>query len=134
MVLHVIFNSVPEEIKRFKNWVLWRLEERDGKNTKIPYQRNGRRADTTNPDTWDTYNYIESTGTKSDGIGFVFSEDAGITGIDWDKVRDPITGKWDEEALEEILSLGSYAELSQSGTGAHVLIKCTFRTPANIGQ
>jgi putative DNA primase/helicase len=123
MVLHVIFNSVPEEIKRFKNWVLWRLEERDGKNTKIPYQRNGRRADTTNPDTWDTYNYIESTGTKSDGIGFVFSEDAGITGIDWDKVRDPITGKWDDEALEEILSLGSYAELSQSGTGAHVLIK-----------
>jgi putative DNA primase/helicase len=123
MVLPVILNSIPEEIKRFKNWVLWRLEERDGKNTKIPYQRNGRRADTTNPDTWDTYDYIESTSTKSDGIGFVFSEDTGIIGVDWDKVRDPITEEWDEEAFEEIIGLSSYTELSQSGTGAHVLIK-----------
>jgi len=57
MVLPVIHNSIPEEIKFFKNWVLWRLEERDGKNTKIPYQINGRRADTTNPDTW---GYIQS--------------------------------------------------------------------------
>jgi putative DNA primase/helicase len=123
MVLPVILNSIPEEIKRFKNWVLWRLEERDGKNTKIPYQRNGRRADTTNPDTWDTFDYIQATRTKSNGIGFVFSEDTGIVGADWDKVRDPETGEWDKEALAEILSLGSYAELSQSGTGAHVLIK-----------
>ena len=68
-------------------------------------------------------NYIESTGAKSDGIGFVFSEDTGIVGIDWDKVRDPETGEWDKEAFEEIKLCGSYAELSQSGSGAHVLIK-----------
>ena len=126
MPLPVIFDSIPEEIKRFPNWVLWRLEERDGKYTKIPYQRNGKKADTTNPDTWDKYNYIESTRVESDGVGFVFSEDTGIIGIDWDKVRDPETGEWDEEILEEIKSLNSYAELSQSGTGAHVLIKGTI--------
>lgn len=126
MPLPVIFDSIPDEIKRFPNWVLWRLEERDGKNTKIPYQRNGKKADTTNPDTWDKYDYIVSTRVERDGIGFVFSEDTGIIGIDWDKVRDPETGEWDEEILEEIKSLNSYAELSQSGTGAHVLIKGTI--------
>ncbi|MCK9576814.1 MAG: hypothetical protein M0R51_12905, partial [Clostridia bacterium] len=123
MVLPVIYDSIPKEIKSVDNWVLWRLEERDGKNTKIPYQRNGKRADSTDPDTWDKYEFIESTRVKSDGIGFVFSEDTGIMGIDWDKARDPVTGEWNPEVFEEILSLGSYAELSQSGTGAHVLIK-----------
>ena len=57
------------------------------------------------------------------GIGFVFSEDTGIIGIDWDKVRDHKTGEWNKDALDEIKSCGSYAELSQSGAGAHVLIK-----------
>ena len=119
--------SIPNELKDVSNWVLWKLEERDGKNTKIPYQTNGKRADSTNPDTWNRFEFVEQAlirrKNQFSGIGFVFSEDTGIIGIDWDKVRDPETGEWDEEILEEIKSLNSYAELSQSGTGAHVLIK-----------
>ena len=130
MVLPVNVDSIPDELKNVSNWVLWKLEERDGKNTKIPYQTNGKRADSTNPDTWNKYDFTESffsrRGGKFSGMGFVFSEDTGIIGVDWDKVRTADTGEWDKEALEEIISLGSYAELSQSGTGAHVLLKGTI--------
>lgn len=135
------FNSIPTELKGSPNWVLWKLENKRDKTakvdidpeagkpklTKVPYQINGKRADSTNPDTWNKFEYIErafirGNGTFS-GIGFVFSEDMGIVGIDWDHVRNPETGEFDKEVLEEITSLGSYAELSQSGTGAHVLVK-----------
>jgi primase-polymerase (primpol)-like protein len=121
------FDSIPEELKVYPNWVLWKLEERDGKYTKIPYQVYGKRADTTNPKTWATFESVKETFLNSkrkyNGIGFVLTEKAGIIGADWDKVRDPITGDFDKEALEEILCLFSYGELSQSETGAHVLIK-----------
>jgi putative DNA primase/helicase len=127
MPLPIDVHSIPEEMKSLRNWVLWKLEERDGKNTKIPYQKNGKRADSTNPDTWDSFEVVEQAFIRRrkqfSGMGFVFSEDAGIIGIDWDKVRDHETGEWNEEILEEIKSLNSYAELSQSGTGAHVLVK-----------
>jgi len=127
MASPVNFDSIPEEIKAIDNWVLWRLEERSGKYTKIPYQTNEKKADATNPDTWNIFDNAKQAlirrGNEFSGIGFVLSENTGIIGIDWDHVRDPKTGDWDKEAFEEIKSFGSYAEISQSGTGAHVLIK-----------
>lgn len=125
----MLFNpeNIPNEIKSLNQWVCWNEETVKGRKTKIPYQVNGRKADTTKLETWESFGnilrtFINEKG-KFSGIGFVLSEDVGIVGIDWDHVRNPDTGEWDEEALEEILSLKSYAELSPSGIGAHVLIK-----------
>jgi putative DNA primase/helicase len=114
------FDLIPAELKADPNWVLWQLEERNGKNTKIPYQANGRKADTTNPETWADYYSVEQASGAFSGIGYVLTESSGIIGIDWDHVRDT---ERNEEALEEIKSCGSYAELSQSGSGAHVFVK-----------
>ena len=33
-----------DELKAQRRWVLWRLEARDGKETKVPYQADGRKA------------------------------------------------------------------------------------------
>jgi putative DNA primase/helicase len=78
------FDSIPEELKAYPNWVLWKLEERYGKYTKIPYQVNGKKADTTNPKTWVTFESVKETflhsKRKYNGIGFVLTEEAGIIG------------------------------------------------------
>ena len=44
-----------EALKAQRRWVLWRLEKRDGKETKVPYQPNGHKALSTEPRTWRTY-------------------------------------------------------------------------------
>lgn len=49
------FAGVPDELKAEASWVLWRYEHRDGKPTKAPRQTNGRRADSTKPETWTTF-------------------------------------------------------------------------------
>jgi putative DNA primase/helicase len=41
--------------------------------------------------------------------------------VDFDHVFDPSTKTFDKTALEDILSLQTYAEMSPSGTGAHAL-------------
>lgn len=133
MPLSVNVDSIPEELKNIPNWVLWKLEERGGEKTKIPYQVNGKRADSTDPNTWGNFEVIYETyqgnGEKYSGIGFCLSEETGIIGVDWDKVKKPDTEEWNDETLSEIMGLGSYAELSQSGTGAHVLIKAVIPGP-----
>lgn len=56
------------------------------------------------------------------GVG-VNLEQAGLIGIDLDGVVNKETGEIDQQALKTVDYLGSYAELSVSGTGLHVLVK-----------
>jgi primase-polymerase (primpol)-like protein len=44
------FDSIPEEMKELKQWVLWKFEMRVNgeKLTKVPYQLSGQKADPTN--------------------------------------------------------------------------------------
>src|SRR5665647_856134 len=130
MALPVNIDLIPEEMKALKNWILWKYEDRrnkDGniKKTKVPYQVNGKKAESTDPDTWGSFENIirifERFPNIYNGVGFVFSENSGIMGLDFDHVRDTESGIWDKNALEEIKSLNSYAEMSPSGTGAHVI-------------
>nr|WP_246308266.1 hypothetical protein [Halosimplex rubrum] len=75
----------------------------------------------TNNDSFETaLEYVE-TG-NADGVGFVFTDDDPIVGVDLDDCRDPETGDVDDAALDIIERLDSYTEISPSGTGYHVLI------------
>lgn len=132
--------SIPEELKKRNQWVLWKLEKRiptDEKETKVPYAITGRRASADDPGTWASFQdaldaYLRSPGIYN-GLGYVFSTDDPFTGIDLDS--DPGKGEfvcmYDEgllgiltdEAEEIISALNSYAEYSQSGTGIHVIVK-----------
>ena len=118
--------TIPQELKGFNQWVLWKLEQKNGRTTKVPYNKSGFKASVSDPSTWMNFEeahatYINSNGRYT-GIGFVFTELDPFIGFDWDHVRES-TGQFEPGILEEIKNLNSYAEISQSGEGAHVIAK-----------
>jgi primase-polymerase (primpol)-like protein len=121
-----VFDKIPGELQALRQWLLWRLEERNGRMTKVPYQPNGRHADVTAPRTWNAFDVCVralQTGRFS-GIGLVFAKGAAsYAGVDLDKCRDPQTGVTERWAVQIIKDLGSYTELSQSKTGWHIIVK-----------
>ncbi|MFD1565779.1 hypothetical protein ACFR99_19835 [Haloarchaeobius amylolyticus] len=117
---------LPEELRERDQWVCWKEEPRDGKPTKIPVTPgSGAFASSTDPETWASFETaLEYTNTgNADGIGFVFTDDDPIVGVDLDDCRDPASDDVDDTALDIIERLDSYTEISPSGTGFHVLIK-----------
>jgi primase-polymerase (primpol)-like protein len=119
---------IPESktIKPLNQWVTWRREERDGKPTKVPYSPlTGTRASTTDPGTWGGYTEAVAACEERghDGVGFVFTEEDAFCGVDLDGCVDPETDEVEPWAQEVVDELDSYAEISPSGTGVHVLVK-----------
>ena len=117
--------AVPDSLLEYDQWLCWRAEERDGKATKIPVDpETGEFASTTDPDTWATFETAREQvqfGTEN-GLGFVFTDDDPIVGVDLDDCRDMKTGQIDDWAKDVIETLDSYTEISPSGTGFHVLV------------
>jgi putative DNA primase/helicase len=129
------FDRIPDELKRLAQWVNYRQEERGGKSTKVPYQARAPtvRASSTDPATWGTFEEAREAYEKYaseawrehgiepvSGIGFTFTRESRIVGIDFDHCRDRATGEWDADVLKLVLALGSYTEISPSGEGLHV--------------
>ena len=115
------YAAVPDAMKRERRWVNWKYQIRDGKRTKVLHTPGKGQASSTDPSTWRTYEECSHAEQFYDGIGFVLGN--GWLGIDWDDVRDPKTGEWLPGIEEEIKSVGSYAEISPSGRGAHVIAR-----------
>lgn len=117
---------IPTELKERNQWVLWRLELRDGKPTKIPYTPARKKASSTDEQTWTSFDNVIKTYEQSNGyfkgIGYVFSNEDPFTGIDLDDcVNDE--GELNSEAKQVVKELNSFTERSQSKTGVHVIIK-----------
>ena len=109
-----------------RQWLVWRSEERDGKPTKIPYSPlTGQRASSTTPETWAGYREAVRACEEHGygGVGFVFTPEDDLCGVDLDSCLDPETGEIEGWAREIIEELDSYAEISPSGTGVHVLVR-----------
>jgi len=122
-VLLVNSDSIPDELKRIDAWVLWCAvwdEERQCFN-KVPYQTNGKKATSTHPNTWASFESVMGCYDHGnyEGIGFVLSAENGYSCVDIDNIEsvDDLP-----ELAQEIVNL-SYAELSPSGNGVHVWIK-----------
>lgn len=117
--------NIPDELKGFPNWVLWKLEKRDGeaKDTKVPYQLNGKKAMPNNSRTWSSWGEVWAKCPEYSGVGIMFAQKMGIVGIDFDDVRNPENGEIDPTALNEVSTLNSYTEVSPSGTGLHTFVK-----------
>ncbi|QEL88517.1 phage/plasmid primase, P4 family [Bacillus mycoides] len=117
------FNEIPAELKALPQWILWKFETRNGKQTKVPCQVTGEMAQANNRRTWSTFAtavkfYLEG---DYDGIGFVFSRQDNYIGIDIDKCV--VDGKTNAFATEIIDTLDSYTEFSPSEKGIHIIIK-----------
>jgi putative DNA primase/helicase len=118
-----------QNIWDLRQWVCWRSEERDGKRTKIPYSPlTGKRASSTDPETWGGYPEAVKACREGgyDGIGFVFTKDDSFCGVDFDRCRDAETGGIEPWAQEIIQELDSYTEISPSGTGVHILLSAVL--------
>jgi putative DNA primase/helicase len=118
--------ELPDALVERDQWVCWREEQRDGKPTKVPVTPgSGGFASSTDSDTWRSFEaaveYLETGDVE--GIGFVFTEDDPIVGVDLDDCREPDTGEAEPPAPDIIDRLDSYTEVSPSGTGFHVLLK-----------
>lgn len=104
-------------------WVNYRLIQKDGKMTKVPYSPVTKTpASSINEAGWDTY---EASKKVSKDIGIVFKPDQMLLGIDIDHCIEG--GRIVHEDKDKIALLlakaDTYTELSPSGTGLHIIIK-----------
>ena len=116
--------NFPQELAALRQWICWRLEPdpRGEKPRKVPYDpRTGRKASSTNPETWATLPEAMRAQTKYlfTGVGFVFTEAGGIVGVDIDHCRNE-DGTFTEAAQAILDKYPSYTEISPSGAGLHI--------------
>src|SRR5450432_1969347 len=68
---------LPDGLTEHDQWVLWRYEARNGRPSKVPYQIDGKRADSTDPFTWVAFEEAlrawRFNTRQYTGIGLVFS-------------------------------------------------------------
>lgn len=105
-------------------WVAWA----DEGGRKVPKSPHGGNARSNDPSTWGTYAEAEAVRAKNgySGVGLMLTD--GYIGIDLDGViEDGELADWARDIVE---SLGSYAEVSPSGTGVHVI---AWADPEQVG-
>lgn len=120
-----VFENIPEELRQCPQWVVWKLEQVGGKQTKVPYDpKTGRKASSTDTATWADFETAKRAflkGSGYTGIGFVFSKNGAYSGVDLDhSIQDGHLMPWAESIVKE---LNSYTELSPRGEGLHVIVK-----------
>lgn len=119
------FQNIPQEMRIYPQWVMWRYEDTDSKKpTKVPYSaKTGALASVTNPDTWATFDECLAAMPSGwySGIGFVLTENDPYTFIDLDDTNG------DQASFDRQVRIynefNSYAERSPSGTGLHIIVK-----------
>ncbi len=114
----MIFDKLPQGLKEGSNFCLYKIEPGNGKQKKVPYRTDGARADPGNKAHLTQLINVQTVaqGGGYAGIGKVVDTDEFAIDID-DCVKD---GKLNAFAQEIVDKLGTYAELSPSGTGIHI--------------
>lgn len=126
------YAAFPQVLKDRPQWVCWKWAVRKGKNgnapelTKEPYAPGGtRKARAGDPSTWGTYDAAVRAWLSQDvaGIGYEFSNDRDVTGVDFDHVV--ADGTIVAEELASIIDCcETYVEYSPSGDGLHMFSLC----------
>jgi hypothetical protein len=119
--------TFPEELAALRQWVCWRVEpDKNGRATKVPYNPlTGKKANSGNPATWASLaEALDAQGKFNySGVGFVFTIESGIIGIDIDHCLDE-DGQPNEIAAEILQHCPkTYVEISPSGTGLHIFLR-----------
>jgi putative DNA primase/helicase len=133
--LPVLFQNIPLSLRTIPRWLLWNyveIGEEDNKRwSKLPVQATGKAASSTNSNTWTNFHEVEAaylTG-RFDGIGFVFTADDNIVGIDLDDCYDEASGTFTNDELGGIAKkTNGYMEVSPSGTGVKIFSRAEFQT------
>lgn len=119
------YDSIPIELKQLKRWVLWKKKPtKDGRTTKIPINAHtGYGAKSNDEETWTTFEHamIMCDSLNCDGLGFMLGN--GFFGVDLDNHGEMSDDEFKELRKEFLSCLTSYAEVSQSGVGLHIICK-----------
>lgn len=120
------YRNIPPELRQLKQWACSRIGPRKkGDIGPIgPLQVDGTNASSTNPATWNFFDVcVEAAAMNGWGVAFCFTEHDPYAVIDLDHVRDKVTTITEAWALGIVVELNSYAELSWSGTGWHIVVR-----------
>jgi len=124
-----MYSKIPYELKELNNWCCFKKEweEQRQKYTKRPYTpTTNTLAKSNDPNTWVSFDEALEHVDNYDGIGFFFT--APYIGVDIDDVSDQIEAYKENDEVENTVSefielLSSYAEISPSGNGIHIIVK-----------
>lgn len=126
-----MYESIPQELKNLPNWICWKAVPQPRPDDpehigKIPINpRTGGKAQSNNPDTWTDFDTALKASEQHSGIGFMFGNSP-FFGVDVDKAEPDIREFLDGGngiVSEFIHALRSYAELSPSGKGIHIICR-----------
>lgn len=119
----ITVEGIPDALQQRPQWVLWRSVIREGKATKLPFQVNGKPAESNKSSTWTTFDAVLTRYDRGgfDGIGYVFAADDPFVGIDLDSCRSPETGIVAPWAQRWIDRFATYTEISPSETGVKLI-------------
>lgn len=111
-----------DELKAEKLWFLWSAKPgKNGKVTKIPFAANGgaTRTDNAHKGTWVSFDDAESARNQfqASGISLKIPKGFFLLDIDHKDISDPF-------AQPMLSRFSSYAEVSPSGKGIHIIGKC----------
>jgi len=119
-------NNIPQEMKDIPNWICWKKEwlPKDERWTKVLYNaKTGSLAKSNDSSTWTSFNNAFEVfgGGGYTGVGFVFTEEAGIVGLDLDHLEK--SPEREAVAKDLIKKFDTYTEISPSGSGYHLYFK-----------
>ncbi|SHE49595.1 Adenine-specific DNA methylase, N12 class [Tissierella praeacuta DSM 18095] len=122
------YENIPSELKQEKRWCLYKMIQRNGKNTKLPLMPNGKPAKSNDKTTWNSYEDCIAALNRNigDGLGFMLGD--GYIGIDIDKVSDEVFEYMQNKNANSMTAnflreISTYAEISPSKTGLHFIGK-----------
>ncbi|MBS4461208.1 DNA primase [Aerococcaceae bacterium zg-B36] len=124
-----MYDNIPTELVELDQWCVYRKEwvPQNRKYTKIPYNpKTGYMAKSNDPTTWVDFDTAVELSEHFDGIGFFFHD--GYYGVDLDNIESEVMRYLDNDWQDNIVAdfietLTSYAEISPSGTGVHIICK-----------
>ena len=119
--------ELPDALRRLagaEQWVAWD----DVGGRKVPKSPHGGNAKSNDPSTWGSFEEAASAAEANGFTGVGIELGGGLVGIDLDGcVHDGRIDPWAQEIID---SIGSYTELSPSGSGIHIL---AYADPASTG-
>lgn len=126
-----MYRQIPSELKNLKQWCFFKLipDQKRGKNKKVPFNAyTGEFGRSNDESTWSDFETAVAAKEEfnGDGIGFYFK--APYLGIDLDNIPEELerykNGDIEKNIVYEFIeSFKSYAEISVSGTGLHIIAK-----------
>jgi primase-polymerase (primpol)-like protein len=136
--------QVPPELLSLKRWIGWRYELNKDRTkwVKLPLSTFTGATIGATPSGKEGQNWKNhwadfdtalagAKRLKLDGVGFVFVEGEGFTGVDFDDCRFSESGIIRDVPRRWLDNFDTYVEVSPSGTGVHAIGKATLQAPGN---